>query len=214
MILPCSTSCSRHKPTLEEIRTDVLTGVGGLCYNLNVATFYLLQALGYTASLASATCTSSVISPGNHIIVYITDLVTPGDKYLVEVAVGFPTFRAVSLDFEEESPVFVDSFIEYKYVKHNGQILRMHRKGCPVRARGCRDPPINFYLGEWRRFYMAEVKSTTDVTYFDKYFEGVWTQPDLSPFHTSIRVVGFPNKKAVMVVNQKMMIEDDKGNND
>ncbi|XP_005112855.1 uncharacterized protein LOC101854469 [Aplysia californica] len=201
----------RRRQTVEEIKSDLLSGVGGLCYNLNVSAFFLLQALGYRASMVHATCTSSVLFPDNHVVVYVCDVATPGDKFLVEVGFGFPTYRAISLDFEKESPEYIDSFIEYKYIRHEGKVLRMHRKGCPIRAMGKKNPLVDFVVGDWRRFYLVEPESTTQLAEFDEDFDQVFQNPAASPFHGSFRVIGFPNRKAVMVVNQKTMIEDDKG---
>ena len=90
--------------------------------------------------------------------VYVYDLYKTGDQHIVEVGFGFPTLRAVNVDFEVESPVFVDSFLEYKYVKHEGKILRMHRKGCLVRESRRKNSVTDFYIGEWRRFYIADLE--------------------------------------------------------
>ena len=201
----------RHRPTLLEIKCDLLNGLGGLCYNLNVSVFFLLQSLGYKVSLAHATCTTSVMFPNNHVVVYVHDVIRSEDRFLVEVGCGFPTFRAVDLGFETESPVFVDSFLEYKYVKHDGKILRFHRKGCTVIRSGIKYPETDFYLGEWRRFYTADTQSTTDLSQFDSCFDCVWKNGSASPFHTTFRIISFPEKQAVMIVNHKTLIEDKEG---
>ena len=39
----------------------------------------------------------------------------------------------------------------------------------------------------------------------------VFTNPIGSPFHKSLRVIGFPGRRAVMVINDKTLIEDDAG---
>ena len=46
---------------------------------------------------------------------------------------------------------------------------------------------------------------------FNDVFEAVWTNPNASPFHTSLRAIQFPLGKAVMVVNQKLLKENDAG---
>ena len=89
---------------------------------------------------------------------YIYDVCTPGDRYLFEAGLGLPTFRPINLDFEAESPVFVDSFLEYKYVKHEGKIFRMHRSGCPIIKSGRKHPLVDFYIEDWRRFYIADLE--------------------------------------------------------
>ena len=90
---------ARHTPSLNEIVDDVISGRGGLCYTLNVFMKYLLQSLGYNVHHVS----SSMLGPPNninHILCLVCDLCTPGDRYLVDVGVGYPTFEPVSLKFE------------------------------------------------------------------------------------------------------------------
>ncbi|RUS85352.1 hypothetical protein EGW08_006895, partial [Elysia chlorotica] len=200
----------RHRPTLEEIKADVLSGAGGLCYNLNVTTFYLLKALGFDAELVHATCTSTVLFPNNHILVHVRNVEKPGDKFLVETALGFPTFRVISLDFEKESPEFRDSFLEYKYIKHEGQLLRMQRHGDPL-PRSNLPEGVVFVLDGWRRMYYSDMSGTTDLKDFYSDFDKVFENPKGSPFHLSLRIIGFPGKRTVMVVNDKKKIENDSG---
>uniref|UniRef100_A0A0B7AMS0 arylamine N-acetyltransferase n=1 Tax=Arion vulgaris TaxID=1028688 RepID=A0A0B7AMS0_9EUPU len=202
----------RHRPSLQEIKADILSGVGGLCFNLNIAAYFLLKAIGFKATIAHATCTSSVIFPNNHVVVYVDDVERTGDKFLIEVGFGFPTFRAVSLNFENESPQFVDSFIEYKYMKYQGRILRMHRKGDLVKSQGQSSfDGLHFVIDDWRRFYHADPDGSNNVEEFFPSFEQVFTNPKASPFHSTFRVICFPGKKAVMVINEKTLIENDKG---
>ncbi|GFO46835.1 arylamine n-acetyltransferase [Plakobranchus ocellatus] len=163
---------SRCRPSLEEIKADIISGVGGLCYNLNVATFFLLKALGYDSVLVHGTCTSSVIFPNNHINVLVSNVEKLGDKFLVETAFGFPTFRAINLNFEKESPVFRDSFLEYKYMKHEGQILRMHRQG-DLAPRSNLPEGVLFVLDGWRRFYFCDTSGTTNIEEFYADFDEV-----------------------------------------
>lgn len=139
-----------------------------------MAAYFLLKAIGFKATIAHATCTSSVIFPDNHVVVYTEDVEKPGDKFLVEVGFGFPTFRAISLDFEDESAHFVDSFIEYKYIKYEGKILRMHRKGDLVKSQGQSSVDgLHFVLDGWRRFYCANPEGSNDVEEFYPPFDQV-----------------------------------------
>ncbi|CAG5119774.1 unnamed protein product [Candidula unifasciata] len=202
----------RRRPSLDEIKADLLSGIGGLCFNLNIATYFLLKAAGFKATIVHATCTSSVLFPNNHVVVYVEDVEKNGDKFLIEVGFGFPTFRAISLDFEHESPAFTDSFIEYKYIKHQGRILRMHRKGDLVKSQ---EPSsvdgLNFVIDGWRRFYSADPEGTNNVEEFYPPFEKVFTDAQASPFHATFRVICFPNRRAIMVINGKTLIENNSG---
>lgn len=201
----------RKRPSVTTIKEDCMAGVGGLCYNVNVFTWGLLQALGFSAQLCSATCTSTISSPDNHVLVLINDLEKKGDLHIVECGAGFPTFRAISLDFAEESPVYVDSFLEYKYIRHEGQFLRMHGKGDKVKRNS---PPIDgldFIVGNWRRFYFFSLRPKESLSDFDATFDEVFTVPSTTPFHRSPRALCFPNQRAVILVNNQLMVEKEDG---
>ncbi|CAB4026525.1 arylamine N-acetyltransferase 1-like, partial [Paramuricea clavata] len=119
----------RNRPSFEDIKARCTTGIGGLCSEMNTFTWGLLKGVGFDICLAPSTVTSTITAPENHAILLLRGLEQDGDLYLADCGMGFPTFRTVSLDFAEESPIFKDSFLEYKYVRHEGKILRMHGKG-------------------------------------------------------------------------------------
>ena len=157
---------------MDEIKADIVSGAGGLCYNINVATFYLLKALGFDVVLVHGTCTSSVMFLNNHVNVHVRNVEKTGDVFLVETAFGFPTFRAISLDFEKESPAYRDSFLEYKYIKHEGKLLRMHRHGDQA-PKGNLPEGVLFMLDGWRRFYFTDTSGTTNIEDFYSDFDAV-----------------------------------------
>ena len=154
------------------MKADVISGAGGLCYNLNVTTFYLLKALGFDVVLVHGTCTSTVIFPNNHILIHVRNVEKTGDTFLLETAVGFPTFRAISLDFERESPIYRDSFLEYKYMKHEGKLLRMQRHGDRF-PRNNLPEGVVFIVDGWRRMYFSEMSGTTNIEEFYSDFDAV-----------------------------------------
>lgn len=201
----------RKRPSVTTIKEECMAGVGGLCYNLNVFTWGLLKGLGFSAQLCPATCTSTISSPDNHVFILISDLEKKGDLHLVECGSGFPTFRVISLNFEEESPVYVDSFLEYKYIRHDGQFLRMHGEGDRIKRN---DPPIDgldFFLGKWRRFYFFTLRPQESLSYFDAEFDKVFTVPLSTPFDHSPRALCFPDQRAVILVNNRQMVEGEGG---
>ena len=98
---------------------------------------------------------------------------TPGDLFLVDTGLGFPTFRAINLDFEKESPAYRDSFHEYKYIRHEGKIVRMHKHGEEGPRSNLHDGE-HFIMGCWHRFCFSETDGTTDLSEFDSDFDAVW----------------------------------------
>ena len=175
---------TRHKPTLEEVKDNVLKGKRGLCYINNVFMCYLLKSIGYEAQFGIA----SVACKNNHIIVLVSSVESSGDLYLVEVGCGYPTFQAIPLNFETESPTYTDSFLEYKFIKKDGRIWRMHKRG-DLRPGGPSVPSQDIING-CRRFYDFSLE-TQPLQYYDKYMEEVYSNPGMSPFHKSLRIIYF-----------------------
>ena len=114
-------------PSLESMKVDCMTGHGGNCTIINFFTVTLLEALGYSGRMCIATVYSTIII--NHLVVLVEDLEKKGDLHLVDCGLVLPSFRAISLNFNHESPVYQDSYLEYKLIRHNGLILRMHGSG-------------------------------------------------------------------------------------
>ena len=198
----------RNRPSYEEVKKRCTTGIGGICYELNTFTWGVLKGVGFNAFLARSTVTSTVTSPENHAIVLISGLEQEGDLYLADCGTGFPIFRVVSLDFGEESPIFKDGFLEYKYVRHEGKILRMHGKGDMVKPN---DPPIeglDFFIGRWRRFYSFDTALKPADVVSNEHFNSTI---HLTPFTSSPRALWFPNKRAVVIANNKLIVENEAG---
>ena len=198
----------RKLPTYEDIKKRCMQGIGGLCYSLNTFTWQLLKGLGFSAKRAVSTVTSTVTSPNNHLIILVSDVQKKNDLYLVDCGTGFPIFHAVSLNFDQESPVYHDGFLEYKYVRHEGKILRMHGKGDMVKPN---DPPIeglDFFMGRWRRFCSFDPEQANPTFDLNQFY---LSTIDLTPFPKSPRAILFPEKRAVIAVNNRFIIENDKG---
>ncbi|KAK6196154.1 hypothetical protein SNE40_001436 [Patella caerulea] len=193
----------RHRPTWTEIKQDMFLRKGGLCYSHHIFLYALLKALNFDVSMAR----SSVwpLHSNNHLVIFVKNVEQNGDLFLLEAACANPTFKIISLDFEEESPVFFESFLEYKFVKRDGHVLRMHRKG-DIRPPSDKDPGV--FEGEWRRFYDLDLQEVESVHDFDVVFEDVYTNPELTPFHRSLLFVLFKDQKTQILANNKSLIEN------
>ena len=183
----------RKAPSMAEIDHMCMSGYGGNCIVINMFMSRLLKALGYSAFVCRATVTSYVFN--SHLIVIVKDLVNTGDLHLVDCGLGLPSFRAISLNFNEESPVYRDSFLEYKFIKLDGKVLRMHGDGDVVVRN---DPPIeglDFIRGKWRRFYEFTIETVECENLEDlgPVFSFAYL-PKLKP-----RAARFPGGKAVLL---------------
>ena len=184
----------RPIPSLDDIDRECTSGNGGNCTFLSLFTRSLLNALGYFAHVCPTTVTSTMTNP--HLIVLVKDLEKRGDVHLVDCGLGLPSFRAISLNFDRESPVYRDSFLEYKFIRHHGRILRMHGRGDVVKRNETPIEGLDFFVGKWRRFYHFAIE-TVDCQ----------SLPDLSPLYDltylptdwPLKAARFPGGRAVMV---------------
>ncbi|ESP04523.1 hypothetical protein LOTGIDRAFT_237354 [Lottia gigantea] len=192
----------RSRPSWTEIKNAIFLKQGGLCYSHHIFLFALFKALGFHVSLG----TGGVTGPNNHVVLFFKDVCIQGDVYLLEAAIGLPSFHLISLDFEHESPVYRDSFLEYKYIKHGGKILRMHRKGDP-RPNFVKERDIN--VDGWTRFYDFEIADTQNIEDFNDDYDAVYTDPQITHFHSSFHFIIFINRKAFIAHNTNILTEND-----
>ena len=194
----------REIPSLEQIDKVCMSGLGGSCGVICVFAYRLLKALGYSAHL----CVTSVTNTGVniHFTVIVKDLVNTGDVHLVDCGLGQPSFRAISLNFNEESPVYQESYLEYKYIKRDGKILRMHGEGDLVKRN---DPPIeglDLILGKWRRFYEFSLEDFEQKT-----LKTLWQYFDMryAPKNMTPRASRFPGGKAHLIMGNNLFLEQE-----
>ena len=59
----------------------------------------------------------------------VTRMDIEGNLFLVDVGCGYPAFKAIPVNFEEESAVYKNLVLEYKLVKskETSDVIRLHR---------------------------------------------------------------------------------------
>ncbi|ESO98464.1 hypothetical protein LOTGIDRAFT_174273 [Lottia gigantea] len=202
IIMLAEPQSKRRRPTWTEITANVKKRCGGMCFTHHMFLFEFYKALNFEVALVPA----QVSNYWNHTVILFRNLVKPGDLYLIDEASAYPTFNPICLDFSEKSPIMYHSFLEYRYTKHNGSIYRMHRKG----DQGYRtfDPKTSFYKDGWRKFSEFRIEDETkDASSLNDIYDNVFTNPNITPFHKSLRVIYFPGKKAKIICNKKVLLE-------
>ena len=197
----------RRVPTWEDIKAAVNGGYGGLCYTLSAFMNALLTALGYDTYLAGG-CVQ--YDGPTHMLVIVRDLTTRGSLHLVDVP-GYPTFQAIPLDFEKESPVYHHSVYPYKFIKTDSKVIwRMHRQELEqerplVHGREC-------FVDGWRRFCQIDI-TPRDLSSFYETMVVVYTKPELNAtrFLTSLHAVWYPGLKLIALRNCTFKIECERG---
>ena len=63
----------------------------------------------------------------SHLTNIVRDVEVKGQRHLVDVGLGDPTFTPIPLDFEKESPVYQESYLTYKFMRMpSGKIMRLN----------------------------------------------------------------------------------------
>lgn len=210
-LLSDSAADRNKRPSYEKIKERCVSGVGGLCCEMAPFTWGLFKALGFSVQMLNSTVTTTMTSLNNHAFMLIHGLENQTDVHLVDCGTGFPTFHAVSMNFSNESPVFKDSFLEYKYIRLNGLILRMHGEGDTFRINNPPKEGLDFFVGHWRRFYSFDPSQNPHNPHQPAEDAYQTVVAGLSPFTSSPRAIRFPRKHAVAIANNKLMVENEAG---
>lgn len=204
----------RQPLSLQQAVVAMTQGYSGLCFTKHVFAKQLLEALGFEISMLAA----SVTRPGNHVLLLARCVVHMGDRYLVEVGCGYPSFAAVPLNFDDdddfESEHYKESYLEFRYLKRKGErlVIRQHREGDPCR------PIVNDSLGRhgetpegWRRFYDFFLDQTNAMEVLATGLFEICHVYEQSPFLQSLRLVRWTHAKMVAVKNDVLIVEEDTG---
>ncbi|XP_013792254.1 uncharacterized protein LOC106476130 [Limulus polyphemus] len=171
---------------------------GGTCYILNVFVKYLLQALGFDVYHAA----SAFGFPNNHITTIVRNLSSDGAKHLVDFN-GFPLFKAIPLDFKEESPVYSMSFLTFKFVREGNLIIRVHKTLEP-------HYPKNLRESEGWAHYFTTDPEPRDFSYFEEDMTKVYTVPGVnSPLLENLMFLSFPGLQLCGIKNKFELSEGD-----
>ena len=194
----------RRMPTVEQIKDDVFAGRGGLCYTLNTFMKLFLEALGYAAHHIAGT----VIETNGHIM---TRVDIEGNVFLVDVGCGYPTFEAVPVNFEEESVVYKQSFLVYKFTKSKETtcivdvIKRKHRT-----SKNWKEVITKVDPDGWWQFYYVDL-TPRNLDFFIEPMTKVYTTAGITPFHDSLRLVVFPDSNMFGFKDKTLLVGKDSG---
>ena len=191
---------NRRLPTLDEIVEDVVSGRGGLCFTDNSFFKLALERLGFDAFHVAA----SVSAPHSHIIIAVRSVMSEGDCYVVEVGCGYPSFSAISVDFERESATYKDSYCTYKLIKR-ARVEGDEADPYDVYGRWQKQDGVRPILpkdvrgedGSWYRFYDFTLEPRS-LEFFVPYIGPLYyIPPGIGPFHKMISISQFPDGKGV-----------------
>lgn len=204
----------RHRVPWEEIKLDIFSRRGGLCYSLNTFMFALLTSIGYDVSMAHATVYGRITHPNNHLVLLVSGLVVPDDKYVVDVGVGYAIPRPIPLEFLDESQEYTDSFQSYKFVKEsNDMVILKLKKPLEARASSTSDDVIQHETTfEWRLLYSFNAsESYVHLEEFYPCYDALFSDITKLPLQTSPRAMHWPNGRFLGLVETRLITEDCNG---
>ncbi|XP_072180057.1 uncharacterized protein [Diadema setosum] len=197
----------RHRPTLLEIKNDILAKYGGRCYHSNVGCFMVIKALGYHAALVPGDVLGRKSA---HVVIIVYNLSGEGSKHMADVGTGgWPTFQLIPLDFERESPEYHESFSRYKFVRRGDLILRLHNAENDSAGAAFFEKTLK---DGWYTYAEIHHEMPVDVSHFDNIMSRLYTTiSEDSPLLTLIWCMAFPNRRLLSIRNTTLLIENEDG---
>ncbi|XP_071507516.1 uncharacterized protein [Diadema antillarum] len=197
----------RHRPTLLEIKNDILAKYGGRCYHSNVGCFMVIKALGYHAALVPGDVLGRKSA---HVVVIVYNLSGEGSKHMADVGTGgWPTFQLIPLDFKKESPEYHESFSRYKFVRRGDLILRLHNAENDSAGAAFFEKTLK---DGWYTYAEIHHEMPVDVSHFDDIMSMLYTTiSEDSPLLTLIWCMAFPNRRLLSIRNTTLLMEKEEG---
>ncbi len=187
----------QHLSTMDDIKTQIFSTQGGLCYDHNIFFKNLLEALGYEVCLNA--CDLYLYGTHDHLSILVTNMIKPGDKYYVDVGAALPFFRAIPLDFDKQSPVYKCGYLVYRFAKEGDEFIswRKINKYSPGSIGDER-----FLVDGWKK-YMVFMLEPREIEYFTNHMiKHFVTQVKAMPgccFLNHMTAEAFPGQKLLAI---------------
>ncbi|EAS06984.1 arylamine N-acetyltransferase (macronuclear) [Tetrahymena thermophila SB210] len=180
----------RRRLTWDEVKNDLLSGQGGLCYSLNLFLHIYLNNIGYKTDLVISTYSS----PNDHTVIIINDLIQKADKYMIDVGSGYASSFAIPLNFGDESPYYSFSYttMKLKWDVNKQNILRIHKS----QTSGQEKVILKFHLVPIQDYNIELAEQ-----------ERIFTDPTFTPFHRILCILTF-NKDGARNMQDKQFVRE------
>ncbi|XP_072036930.1 uncharacterized protein [Amphiura filiformis] len=197
--------------TMDDIKAQILSTQGGLCYDHNVFMKHLLSALGFEVFFNACAIGLNGVS---HVSILVKNLVKPKDMYYVDVGAEDPFFQAIPLDFDKESPVYKCGFQFYKFVKEGEEFSWWQKVN-----RSYSTVPLNekdIIIDGWKK-YMIFTLEPRETEYFRNQMcviRHYVTQKPPMPGLTLLQVmhaVAYPGQRLLAIRGTSLHCENDEG---
>ncbi|KAL4492935.1 hypothetical protein ABPG72_020714 [Tetrahymena utriculariae] len=159
-------SQDRKQLSYEEVKHLVLSGSGGFCLILNP------------------------VFSDNHVAILVKNLLQEGDRYLVEVGIGFNNMP-LKLDFDQKTEMFQNSFGQYYYgwEDNTKQILN-------------RIDRVNNFFNNYTFDVFCDYEDLLSC------LGVVYTDAAKSPFQNVLFMIRFPSSGSICLKNNNLLVEN------
>ncbi|XP_054773256.2 uncharacterized protein LOC129281342 [Lytechinus pictus] len=197
---------NRILPTASDIKRDITSKVGGLCYQLNIFCWMLLRALDFDAFLVSG---DYMHYKDQHVVIIIDSLTGNGSKHFFDVGLGYPTLQLIPLDFEQESPVYFDSYMRYRFVRQGTKVLTLQLSVETNPAQAYHVKP-EYICDGWISFIFIYVDHPVTISHFNNSMTDIFTVADPENCYlTSLRCLTYPNGRLTCIKDSKLLLKDE-----
>ncbi|XP_003728158.1 uncharacterized protein LOC100893633 [Strongylocentrotus purpuratus] len=194
----------RHLPSFAEIKKDLFSKIGGLCYDHSLSTLAVLRALGFDVSLV----TCDVSFQDSHALVLVHNASSQGSIHMVDVGTGYPTFKAIPFDFELVSPEYHHSYLRYRFIREGDLIIRQHHADTDPRASLWPDRVKD----GWYSFIYIHYDKPQKISYFDRVMTTLYTEKlSTPPYLTSPRCMTWPKGRFICIKDTTLLVEKEEG---
>ena len=199
---------------IRDLCDDVMQGLGGRCSTLVPMLYALLRALGYECHTAIA----SVQDPQDHACLFVHNLQEEGDMFIVEIAIGYPSFTPLKLKdaetgFVDETEEVTHSFLTYKYKRlpcDDDRVVfeRLHLMTSGI-CDGLGRPYFKTRDDKWGVMYTMDVAEVS-LEYINKTIEKVSLNVE-HKFNKLALAFKYPHGRTVVLRNTSGVLEDEHG---
>ncbi|XP_041471299.1 uncharacterized protein LOC121420707 [Lytechinus variegatus] len=196
----------RKIPSVNEIKEAMLQGQGGVCYELNIFTNRLLAALGYSVHLIGG---KFMGHDRYHVTNIVRDAEVKGQCHLVEVGASDPTFYPIPLNFGEDSPVYQDSFLVYRFKLIGQKYLQRYH----VIRQGDLDMALlddHAHSSNWRLISEMDIDTDCDLEHFKEpmsYVFNALPRPKLKMFEEGMFAMIYKEGNMVYIKDNHCYVE-------
>jgi len=171
-------------PTFEDIKKNMLSGIGGICLDINRFMFYLLTEIGYDVQYILC---GRPNAEKRHIAIisYFNN-----NPYFIDFGDAQPYYEALDI---HDKKIIVRGSIEYQFQHKKNEYQLLIKKS-----------------NEWNVSYIFNCQKYNEID-FTSFIQKYYTDINYGPFWKAVHFAYYPNKKLRAIKGTTILIEKENG---